>query len=429
MSNLVFKNFWTLFFDRSISADIKFFSILLLLIPIALITGPAIPDILLSLIALYFLIKSLIKKYWKYYKNPIVCGFLIFSVYGISRSIFSDFPYESLTNEGSVFYFRYIFFSMGVWYLLDNNSYLSKCLLYVIIACLIVVSFDGLYQYFNGVNIIGIEKFSYNRLTGFFGDEPIIGRYISYVSIFAFALIYKNFQYSNKIMIYSIALLMLSFVITFLSGERSPLFNLCFFILLAFIYLPKGVKVKIISILFASLTIILILQLNPNAKSRIIDKTIEQISETKIPYMPYSTHHEEHYISALKMFIDQPIFGVGTNVFSIQCQNEKYKYKSRSCSSHPHNYYIQLLAEQGFLGFSFLISFFIFISFLLIKNFIHLIFFKNKAQSSYDNFLFMAILLIYWWPFIPHMSFYNNWNNVIIMLPLGFFMSYIYQKK
>ena len=45
------------------------------------------------------------------------------SEYGILRSIFSEFPIESLTKEGSVFFFRYIFFSMGVWYLLDNNFF------------------------------------------------------------------------------------------------------------------------------------------------------------------------------------------------------------------------------------------------------------------------------------------------------------------
>ena len=32
------------------------------------------------------------------------------------------------------------------------------------------------------------------------------------------------------------------------------------------------------------------------------------------------------------------------------------------------------------------------------------------------------ILFIFWWPLIPHMSFYNNWNNVLMMLPLGFFL-------
>ena len=96
-----------------------------ILLPIVLITGPALPDIFLSLIATYFLVKSIWKKKWKYYKNKIVYGFLAFSFFGIVRSFLSDMPIDSLMNEGSLFYFRYIFFGMGVWYLLDNNPHIS----------------------------------------------------------------------------------------------------------------------------------------------------------------------------------------------------------------------------------------------------------------------------------------------------------------
>ena len=116
MHNILFKPFKSLLTDRSIPLDITFFSSILIFIPFVLITGPALPDIFLSLIAFYFLIKSFLIKNWDYYKNPIVVGFLIFSFYGIVRSLFSDIPLESLSNEGSMFYFRYIFFAMGVWF-------------------------------------------------------------------------------------------------------------------------------------------------------------------------------------------------------------------------------------------------------------------------------------------------------------------------
>ena len=209
MQKLIIFPFKSLLTNRTLSIDIVFFSILLILIPIVLITGPALPDIFLSLIAIYFLIKSVQKKYWHYYQNPIVIGFLSFSIYGIIRSFFSDMPFESLTNEGSVFYFRYIFFAMGVWYLLDHNPHLSKCLLVILIICLISVSFDGLYQYFVGNNILGFQKHGNDRLTGFFGKEPILGRYIAHLSIFAFALIYQNFTKTKKMMLLSVAFLVI----------------------------------------------------------------------------------------------------------------------------------------------------------------------------------------------------------------------------
>ena len=78
MIGFLINPFKFLFTDKSISFDIIFFSTLLFLIPVALITGPAIPDIFLSLIALYFLIKSIWKKKWHYYQNPIFYGFILF---------------------------------------------------------------------------------------------------------------------------------------------------------------------------------------------------------------------------------------------------------------------------------------------------------------------------------------------------------------
>ena len=418
----ILNPFKQLIVDATIPLDVVFFSILVILLPIALITGPAIPDIFLSLVALYFLIKTINKKLWDYYKSPIVWGFLIFSFYGIFRSLFSDLPIESLTNEGSMFYFRYILFALGVWYLTDHNPYLSKCLLYISLFCIFVVTFDGFYQYFFDVNLFGNEKYNPQRLTGLFGDEPIIGRYISYLSIFTFALIYQNFSHSKKLIKLSISFLVLSEVMVFFTGERSPLFYLSFFSFLILIYIPHYRIYRLIGILVSILIIFSIMQINPKAKERIVDLSINQISETKIPFLPYSELHERHYITAFKMFRDSPLFGVGTNTFRYECEKEKYFYKSEGCTNHPHHFYIQVLAELGIIGFLFISTFVLYLSHLLMRQIYYLLKPKNSKPIPFDDFLFIMIIFVFWWPLIPHMSLYNNWNNVLMMLPLGYLL-------
>ena len=402
--------------------DIIFFSTLVILLPVALITGPAVPDIFLSFIALYFLLKSLFKNLWEYYRHPIIWGFLAFSIYGIIRSVFSEFPVESLTNEGSVFYFRYIFFALGVWYLLDHNPYLSKCLLYICLLCIFVVTVDGFYQYFMNVNLFGNAKYLPTRLTGMFGDEPIIGRYIAYLSIFSFALIYQNFTVSKRMMILSISFLVVAEVIVFFSGERSPLFYLTLFSFFILIFIPHYRLYRLIGI-FASIAIIFsIMQINPKAKERIVDLSVDQISETKLPFLPYSELHERHYIVGLKMFQDNPIFGLGTNTFRFQCEKEKYFYKDGGCTTHPHHFYIQTLAELGLVGFFFIFGFFLYLLWKGLKQLYYLFISDNKRLISFDYFLFFMVIFVFWWPLIPHMSLYNNWNNVLMMLPLGYLL-------
>ena len=431
MLNIIISPFKSFLFDRSFSKDILFFSTLLILIPIALITGPALPDIFLSLIAFYFLIISIYNKKWSYYKNPIFFGFILFSLYGIIRSIFSELPIESLTTGGSVFYFRYIFFAMGVWYLLDMNPHLSKCLLNISILCILVVSIDGIYQYFFEFNIFGNEKHNYHRLTGLFGDEPIIGRYVAYISIFTFTLIYQNYKKSKTALLISMILLMISEVLVFLSGERAPLFYLIFFTILITIFSSSVRLYRVISFIISCLLIFIFISINPNSKTRIIDLTSQQLSQNSIPYLPYSPHHEEHYVSALKMLSDKPIFGIGTNLFRFKCDYPQYEYKTieGSCSTHPHNFYFQILAELGIIGFLFLTTFFSYLLFIILRQFIFQLSSKAHKLISFDQFLYPIILFIYWWPIIPHMSFYNNWNNVLMMLPLGFLMRYLYSSS
>ena len=53
--------------------------------------------------------------------------------------------------------------------------------------------------------------------------------------------------------------------------------------------------------------------------------------------------------------------------------------KVSACNTHPHNFYFQLLGETGLLGFIYVLLSFLFISFLLIKNFIFYI--TNSSKN------------------------------------------------
>tara|TARA_B100000989_G_scaffold299039_1_gene292372 strand:- start:24893 stop:26197 length:1305 start_codon:yes stop_codon:yes gene_type:complete len=429
MKKLFLDPFLSIFYHQDKRYDINFFSTLIILLPIALITGPAIPDILISLTGFYFLVISIKYKLWNYYKNIFVFFFILFCVYSILRSVFSEFPIESLNTEGSFFYFRYLFFSIAIWYLVDKRPSLTKCLFIIIIICCTVVVLDGLFQYFIGKNLFGNPKSSNSRLTGLFGDEPIIGRYVSYMASFAFLLFYQNYNFDRKMTIISIFILVIAEVFIFLSGERAPLFYITFFSLLVLIFIPKFRIYRLLGFIITFFSIIIIMQINPTAKQRMVNVTLEQMSHTHFPLLPYSYLHEKHYVSALKMFKSSPYYGVGTNLFRYKCEEKNYQYKTLSCTAHPHNYYIQLLAELGIIGFLFLLIFFSFICYVISKQFIYLILNKKNRLISFDSLLIFLILFVYWWPLIPHMSFYNNWNNIFMMLPLGFLMKYLYSVR
>ena len=51
------------------------------------------------------------------------------------------------------------------------------------------------------------------------------------------------------------------------------------------------------------------------------------------------------------MFEENKIFGHGIKSFRYKCNLDKYNSGPKSCSTHPHNYYLQILSASGFLVF------------------------------------------------------------------------------
>ncbi len=428
MYRYLINSFKLCYLDSSITQTTKLFSTFVVLLPIALITGPALPDILLSSVALYFLIISILKKLWRYYQNPVVLGFLLFCIYSIFRSIFSEFPFESLFNSGSIFYFRYIFFAMGVWYLADKNPYLINLVFIISVFCLSVVSIDGIYQYFMGYNILGYAKLNISRLTGLFNDEPKIGRYLAYLFMIIFALSFQVLKKNRISVSFLIVLISLSGLTIFLSGERVSVYVFAFFLLLTCFFKNRYQFALILSFFLSSILILIAISINPIAKDRIIIQTANQISQTKIGFLPYTPGYEKIYVASLILFRDHPVFGIGPAIYSLQCHKKLNELQS-NCNSHPHNYFIQILSELGLVGFLFSFSLFLSLSFILIKQFI-IQFKKHKSdQLSQNGIIFTVNIFVCFWPLIPHLDLYNNWQNVLIMLPLGFFMKNLFGER
>tara|TARA_B100001996_G_C18357714_1_gene476542 strand:+ start:58 stop:606 length:549 start_codon:yes stop_codon:yes gene_type:complete len=167
-----------------------------------------------------------------------------------------------------------------------------------------------------------------------------------------------------------------------------------------------------------------------NIKERSIDLTLNQMnvgSESgDLNYL--SQQHENHILSSWKIFLDNPIIGSGPNTFRKICHIDDYNINSYACSTHPHNLYLQLLAETGIVGF-----FFLFISLLYsIKfftyHFIFLYIYKKENLSDFQVCLMISFILTLF-PFLPTLNFFNNWNNILYYLPVGFYLFSIYSKS
>lgn len=401
---------------------------LLVILPPALLTGPAIPDITLSLISLIFLIKFFQQKMWFYFKNKFVIGFIAFYVLILISGLQSFDPLLTLVTEsGIIFFFRYLFFILAIHFLCSTEKNTIRYFSISLILTVILVTIDGYIQWITGQNIFGWKKLfiPYARLTGLFQDEPIIGHFLATLAPLAFVLSYSQFSDKKYFPFLAIIFFIFVEVLIFGSGERMAFLNIIFFTIGIILLIKNFQRIRIIGFFISFIAILLIGIFVPETKNR-IQQTVDQVSSTTIPFLPYSPHHETHYVTAFKMFEDRPLFGQGPKSFRYLCDNKKFLHTheifKNGCATHPHNFYFQMLSELGILSFILLVTYFL----LHAKNLIYFYHQRQKKNYAIPDHLILLNLLIFinFWPLIPHKDFFNNWSIILTILPIGFLLYY-----
>ncbi len=391
-----------------------------------LIWGPFLPDLIVSISALFFLFYSFRNNDFFYFENKPFLIFLLFYIIVSLISLQSDnIP---LSIKSSLPYFRIGVFSCFIWYLIDRDKSILAYFYYALILCFSALVIDGYTQYFIEFNLLGIE-ISGIRVSSFFDEELIMGSYLSrlFPLLFALFLVKKKQKYE----IYFIGLLFIFVdVLIFMSGERSSFFFLNLSTLFIIILIKEYQKFRLITFIIA-IIFIFVLSLNSSSLShRMFKGPAEQmgfIESSKEPVI-FSKMHDSHIRTAYKIFKDQPIFGHGPKMFRILCKNEKYATGKYPCSTHPHNFYIQLLAETGIIGFLFLFSAFIYVVYIALRQFKSIILKQKRPLTDYQICL-LAGILISVWPFSPNGNFFHNWLMIVYSLPVGFYLQSIYSGK
>ncbi len=392
------------------------------LLPIFLITGPFLSDLAISLISLLFIIYSFSKKDFSHFKNKYFYFFIIFWIYLIINTLINNFNLDSL--KISSFYFRYGFFVFAVVAFLNFDDKFIKYFFYCIFICFVVLILDGFYQYFVGENILGWKKTV--RISSFFGEEKILGSYLSRLWPIFFGLSIFTINKNNNFFYLFILIFILSEVLIFLSGDRSAFFNINLSAIFIILFSKKLLKLRLFTLLCSIGLLVLISFINPAAKERVIDQTFKQMNlldqnkkdEDKEEVYIFSQQHTHHYITAYRIYLDNKVLGVGVKNFRKFCSNEKYIESHLSCASHPHNTYIQILSETGTIGFLFLLTSLIYFCIYILKH----LKFRLKGENYFTDFeiCILSGIAIYLWPFIPTGNVFNNWLNIALILNLPF---------
>ena len=413
------------------SIDNKIIRLIFFLMPISLLSGSFIPDLLVSIISIFFIFKFYENKI-SFFEKKFILFFIIFYLIIIFSIIFVS-PSPIVKQGTSIFYLRFSFFSLALYYFFNNNENIlnfSK----VIFFTFIVLIIDSFIQFYFGKNIIGIELIP-TRVSSFFGDEWIMGSFVS--KIFSLNLIFISLlklDHHKKIYLYSFVFIFSLFLI-FLSGERTSLGMFLFqavfiFILLKYNFYKKLIFLSLFLILSFS-SLLFLDKVNTN-NSILLDKITSSLERFEHGFKNYISlkndivevipSHKGHYITAYNIYKDNKLFGAGIKSFRYLCNDKKYKYNDSSCSTHPHNIALLFISELGIIGFLIYTFFIIFLIIDILRNYLK----RNLNEvdiNDYNRFIFIGIgILSTILPILPNGNFFNNYMSIMFYLLMGYYL-------
>ena len=419
---------------------------LLLFLPLSFILGnPAINiNIIFLILVVIFSYKSQIfkLKFLLIDKILVIIFFYILAC-GILNNYF-NFNYLDSDNRGillmkTLSYTRYLFLYFVIKFLAFKKLIEYK---FLFISCGLFsffVSVDLIVQFFVGKDLFGFEGTG-RRLSGPFGDEYIAGSYIQKFFIFMplSLILYwtkeKNFFY--YLILFTI--LFTGFAGLVFSGNRIPLILFILSVIIFFIYQKEFHKILIITLLIFGSSVYYLLNNNEEYKTHLksfASKSFEITEYLKDKlYLNETTSLKNTYIKEIETGIltwkQNKIFGGGIKSFYYNCVKIKNsvmnKYGGTNCSSHPHNYYLQIAVELGLIGLIFIAFLFSLIIFRIIKL---LNFSKEYNEEKKILVTLFALFFVEIFPFKTTGSFFTTTTSTYIFILIPLIINFINYEK
>lgn len=426
-----------LFKDKKIS--LIFYLLPLIIAPFFLNLGISI----LFLIILFYLIVNYREINFKeLYKDKFFKILIIFLIFINLNSILSYFIFEKISFNlflKTILYNKILFLFIFQYYLIKKITIITiEKTLKISLFFTLFLLIDLIYQKIYGIDIFGHEIF-YRRLSGPYGEELIPGFVLLVSGSLGFIYFCRKFFYRKYQIIYNLFIILFFYVI-FLTGERM-VFILSLGFLLSLLILDNEYRLKnlfniFIILLVCFITIIFDKNLNKKYKRFFLQLGLEDKINEKIftsdsigiekANNPNLFLHFTHFKSGIETWKKSPFFGSGFGNFRNVCSKNTKISEVGRCNTHPHNIYIELLSEQGLVGFIIFLTL-IFYFLIILSGHILKKLFKKKTKLSLQDFfliLLFSLALIQIWPIKSSGRLFSYFNGTIFWVNI--FMCYIY---
>ena len=370
----------------------------ILALPISFLIGSLFVNIIFISISLYTLIWLIYsKKFSIISSKSYIFFFLLFLLFIIS-STFSS--HKSVAFENSFFFLSCILFLISLDLIIFSKSDRLLLISRLVFFLIIFICIDLWFQKIVGTNLIGYPAQQASRLTSFFGDEQIPGSFVFKLSPFA---IYYLFHEREKQLIIKFKTIILIFIYfsILITGERAASILSSLAIIFLILLNIKNIDKRMLtsySVIFVIIFLTLLNLKNSIIKERILYTIIQTKNNVYLNY----------YENSINIFKKNIFLGTGPQTYRYEC-----KKISNSCSTHPHNFLLELLSDTGIFSiFLFFVALLVIVSDKI-----------KKLRSKFDRSLIITFTILFFFPLIPTGSFFTSFHMILSWFSLGFLYS------
>jgi O-antigen ligase len=370
----------------------KGFQIFWLLGPFILLIERSPADIWLSILAVAFVVRSIMKRDGGWLKAFWVRASFLFLAVCMVSSALSVMPAYAF-SEGLA-WFRFPLFAMATAFWLGTDRRLLYAML--VSTALGMMLMTGILT----AEMI-IEGQKGGRLSWPY-DDLVSGNYLSKVGLPAFTIMVA-LAIGAKPKLASIAggLSLISIIMSVLTGERiNFLIRACGGMLAALVWRPHWRR-YIILIIVEVFAVVAVFAAMPNVQDRFTNAVVNSL-----PTGPHSDYYRVMG-AGLTVFETAPVLGIGPATHRELCPSIVGETPEFRCDNHPHNYYIQFLTETGVIG---LIAGTVMIISIIWAAFVG----WRKNRNNVVAATAFVIPLGLFFPIQSMADFFGQWNNIFM---------------
>ena len=370
--------------------------------PFILLIERSPADFWVSIIALTFVTRSFIKRDFSWLNIFWVKMCFVFLSVCILSSAFSNIPLYSLGE--AIAWFRFPLFAMATVFWLATDKRLLYGMLFTTLIGMMIMT--GILA----AEIL-IEGQKGGRLSWPYGDL-VPGNYLAKVGLPAFTvMVALAIGAKPKLAFFAGLLSLISIVMSVLTGERiNFLIRACGGMLAALVWKPE-LRRYCILIVVEIFALAAVFTFMPSMQNRFTAQIVEHL-----PTGPQSDYYRVMG-AGIKVFKTSPLLGVGPATHRKLCPEivgvvDKRISSEFRCDNHPHNFYIQFLAETGIIGF--------FVGVVMLSSITWAAF--SGWRYARDNVVAATAFVIplgLFFPIASFADFFGQWNNIFMWSALA----------